>query len=73
MNLTGFIKILGYFTSIVLSIFGLIILTGVFDFLRMRNLPDQFRIMFGTVFLLYGIYRFVRLKFSQKETDEQDN
>jgi hypothetical protein len=73
MNLAGFIKILGYFTSIVLSIFGLIILTGVFDFLRMRNLPDQFRIMFGTVFLLYGIYRFVRLKFSQKVKDEEDN
>jgi hypothetical protein len=72
MNLAGFIKILGYFTSIVLFLFGLIILTGVFDFLRLRNLPEQFRIIFGIVFLLYGIYRFVRLKFSQRDTDEED-
>jgi uncharacterized membrane protein YdcZ (DUF606 family) len=72
MNIAGFFKILGYFTSIVLFIFGLVILTGVFDIFRLRYLPDQFRIIFGIVFLLYGMYRFVRLKFIRKERDKAD-
>jgi uncharacterized membrane protein YdcZ (DUF606 family) len=72
MNLVRLFRIIGYVTSVVLFIFGLILLTGVFDFFRFRNLPSNFRVMFGVVFIHYGIYRFVRLKFVRKNDVEDD-
>jgi len=74
MNFNKVFRIIGYFVSVVLIIFGIILVTGVPVYAgRLNNMPDQPRIAFGVVFLLYGIYRGVRLFFSRKPDDDNDD
>jgi uncharacterized membrane protein YfcA len=35
------------------------------------HLPDKFRVMFGVVLLLYGVYRFISLRIKQRQADEE--
>jgi hypothetical protein len=35
------------------------------------HLPDKFRMMFGVVLLLYGLYRFISLRIKQRQADEE--
>jgi len=74
MSLNRIFKIFGYFVSVVLIIFGTILVTGIHIpmYARLNNIPDQPRIVFGVVFLLYGIFRGLRLFFSNKEQEEDD-
>ncbi len=73
MNLTKIFRIFGYFVSIVMFVFGLVLVTEFFGLGSLRHVPDQFRITFGVVFILYGIYRFVRLYFTkEKKITEKD-
>lgn len=72
MTLTKAFRIFGYFVSVVLLIFGLILVTGFIDYGRLKYVPSQFRITFGVVFILYGIYRFVRLYYT-RDYDKNDN
>jgi hypothetical protein len=51
--------------------FGLIFMTAAFNLFNVQYLPKNFRIMFGIVFMLYGIYRFVRLMTVKKDKDEE--
>ena len=67
MSLNKIFKIFGYFVSVVLIIFGTILVTGIPPYAGLNKMPDQSRIAFGVVFLLYGIYRGVRLFFSNKD------
>jgi len=76
MTLTKIFRIFGYFVSVVLLLFGTLLLAGFFH--GARNVPDKFRITFGVVFVLYGMYRFVRLYYTRKdnvndENDENEN
>jgi hypothetical protein len=74
MSLNRIFKIFGYFVSVVLIIFGTILVTGIHIpmYARLNNIPDQPRIVFGVVFLLYGIFRGLRLFFSNKKQEEDD-
>jgi uncharacterized membrane protein len=77
MNLNKIFRIFGYFVSVVLIIFGTILVTGIHIpmYASIKNIPDQPRIVFGVVFFLYGVYRGVRLLFyrEQKEEEESDS
>jgi len=60
---------LGYVVSVVTASAGIVIVSGlVLD----RGIPPQFRITFGIVFILMGIYRFVltRAKIQQWRTED---
>ena len=73
MNLTKIFRIFGYFVSTVMFVFGLVLVTGFFGYGSLKHVPNQFRITFGVVFILYGIYRFVRLYFTrEKDLTEND-
>ena len=74
MNLNRIFRIFGYFVSVVLIIFGTILVTGIHIpmYARLNNIPDQPRIVFGVVFLLYGIFRGLRLFFSNKNEDNEE-
>ena len=58
---------LGYALSGFLFLCGIVIATGIF---MPPTMPQKFRIMFGIVMLLYGIYRFVNIRIQQQQRDE---
>jgi len=70
MSLNKIFRIFGYFVSAVLIVFGIVLITGIPLYAGLHNIPDQPKIMFGVVFILYGIYRAVRLLFITKKQDE---
>jgi len=70
MSLNKIFRIFGYFVSAVLIVFGIILITGIPLYAGLYNIPDQPKIMFGVVFILYGIYRAVRLLFINRKQDE---
>lgn len=57
----------GYVFSGILFIGGLIIASGLF---MPPTMPQKFRIMFGMVMLLYGVYRFVNIRIKQQQRNE---
>ncbi len=57
----------GYVLSGFLFVCGIAIATGL---LMPPTMPQKFRIMFGIVMLLYGIYRFVNIRIKQQQRDE---
>ncbi len=67
MNLSKTFLYFGYTVAVVCFSSGVIVLSG---FLLPPHIPQKLRIMFGVVLLLYGIYRFVNLKFKQRQEDE---
>ena len=73
MMLAKVFRIVGYFTSILLFVLGLILLTGGFGFFGFGHLPGNFKVIFGIVFMLYGIYRFVRLKYVGRDNNNEED
>ena len=59
--------IVGYVLSGFLFICGLVIASGLFI---PPTMPQKFRIMFGVLMLLYGIYRFVNIRIKQQQRNE---
>ena len=59
--------IVGYVMSVFLFVCGLVITTGLF---MPPTMPQKFRIMFGVVMLLYGVYRFVNIRMKQQQRNE---
>ncbi len=57
----------GYVMSGFLFICGIVITAGLF---MPPTMPQKFRIMFGVVMLLYGIYRFVNIRIKQQQRNE---
>ncbi|MGA7160394.1 MAG: hypothetical protein WBZ48_05290 [Bacteroidota bacterium] len=58
---------IGYVLSGFLFVCGIVIATGLF---MPPTMPQKFRVMFGVVMLLYGIYRFVNIRIKQQQRDE---
>jgi NADH:ubiquinone oxidoreductase subunit 6 (subunit J) len=58
----------GYVISTFLFVVGVLILSG---FLFPPNVPQKFRIMFGVVLVLYGIYRFLTSRIKKRQKDEE--
>ncbi len=61
---------LGYTVSAVSLGAGILLLTG---WLISARFPDQFRIMFGVVLVLMGIYRFVLTRTKARQWDQQES
>ena len=58
---------IGYVFSAILFVGGLVIASGLF---MPPTMPQKFRIMFGVVMLLYGVYRFVNIRIKQQQRNE---
>ncbi len=71
MTLSKIFRIFGYFVSCVLFLFGIVLLTGFFNIHGIKYIPSTYRITFGVVFILYGIYRFVRLYYTKDEYEKE--
>jgi hypothetical protein len=59
---------LGYTVSIITFIFGAIVISGV----AFQYVPNQLRITFGVVLMLWGIYRFVFTRIKVRQQNEKD-
>jgi uncharacterized membrane protein HdeD (DUF308 family) len=68
MTAARFLRYFGYAASTILSLFGVLVLAGL---LIPSYVPSNFRMLFGVVLVLYGIFRFVSLRF--KKPDEEDS
>jgi len=68
MDASKILLYFGYLMSGLLSLSGIIVISG---FLLPPHIPQKFRIMFGIVLLLYGIYRFITLRVKQQQKDEE--
>lgn len=58
------VRIIILIVSSAVMLAGLVVVLGV---VHLRNIPDQFRWVFGTVVFLYGLYRLV-LAYSRGST-----
>ena len=58
----------GYAMSGMFLVLGVYVL---FFFPEAIQMPEKFRVMFGVVLLLYGIYRFITLRIKQRQADEE--
>ncbi|MCX8009715.1 MAG: hypothetical protein N3A61_01050 [Ignavibacteria bacterium] len=69
MNVKFFTNILGYFTVTVIVLVGIGI---IFNFFTVFQSLGKFQIIFGIVFILYGIFRLVTLLSQRKKFDDND-
>jgi uncharacterized Tic20 family protein len=67
------LRIINYTVKILIIVFGVLILTGVI----LKPIDTQMRIVFGIVFILFGIYRLTiyyskdkKYRFMDEEDDE---
>lgn len=58
------LDVFGYIVSVVTILVGIAM---IFGFLLLQ-IPENYRILFGIVFLLYGIYRSITIRLKQKKT-----
>jgi len=59
---------LGYSVSLITFVFGAIVVSGVV----FQYVPMKFRITFGVVLMLWGIYRFVFTRIHVRQKNEPD-
>ncbi len=66
-NITTYIS---YVVGAIALLFGIVVLSGV----GFANVPQQIRIAFGVVLILWGIYRFVLAwsNYRQQQKDENE-
>jgi hypothetical protein len=67
MTMPKFLRYFGYAASTTLSLTGLLIIAG---FLIPSYVPSKFRVLLGIVLVLYGIFRFVSLRFKRSDDEE---
>ncbi len=66
-------KILAYFSYAMAVIFLAMGSYILFFFPQEFNVPENFRLMFGAVVFLYGVYRIVSLRIKQRQsTDDEE-
>jgi uncharacterized membrane protein HdeD (DUF308 family) len=67
MTMPKFLRYFGYAASTTLSLTGILIIAGL---LIPSYVPSKFRVLLGVVLLLYGIFRFVSLRFKRSDDEE---
>jgi len=67
MTVPKFLRCFGYAASTALSVTGLLIIAGL---LIPSYVPSKFRVLLGVVLVLYGIFRFVSLRFKKPDDEE---
>jgi hypothetical protein len=68
MNPSKIFLLIGFVMAGLFGVMGIIVL---FFLPRQFQMPDKFRIGFGIVLLLYSGYRFISLRFKQRQEDEE--
>jgi hypothetical protein len=61
--------IVGYGISGVMGVVGVLVLSGL---LVKDGMPEQLRILFGIVLVLYSVYRFMMTRARAKQTESPD-
>lgn len=54
---------------------GLFLAMGVYTIFflpKELNVPDKFRMMFGSVLMLYGIYRIISTRIKQRHQEDEE-
>ncbi len=64
-------KIFAYFGYAMSGIFTIMGVYVLLFFPKEFNVPDKFRVMFGVILLIYGLYRFISLRIKQRQEDEE--
>ena len=59
----------GYGISVVMAAVGVLVLGGL---LVREGMPEQLRILFGIVLVLYSVYRFMMTRARAKRTESPD-
>ncbi|MYI99387.1 MAG: hypothetical protein F4104_07150 [Gemmatimonadetes bacterium] len=68
IRITSFRQALGYVVALAMCVSGVLVLTGTI--LRLFIQMDQFSLVFVSVLILYGIFRFVSAYFTDKRNEE---
>ncbi len=68
IRITSFRQFLGYLVAAAMVVSGVLILTGYL--LRVFIQTEQLRMVFGSVLILYGIFRFVSAHYAEKREQE---
>jgi hypothetical protein len=68
MDVEKMLTYFGYAISLFLFGIGVAVLAG---FLFPVFVPDRFRILFGLILVLYGVYRFVTLRIKRQRKNEE--
>ncbi len=61
--------VVGYSISVVMAVIGVLVLSGL---LVREGMPEQLRILFGIVLVLYSLYRFMMTRARAKRTESPD-
>lgn len=68
IRITSFRQVLGYVVAVAMCVSGVLVLTGYI--LRVFIQTEQLRLVFGSVLILYGIFRFVSAYYTDKRNEE---
>ena len=68
IRVTSFRQFLGYLVATAMVVSGVLVLTG--QILRIYIQTEQLRLVFGSVLILYGIFRFVSAHYAEKRAQE---
>ncbi len=68
IHITSFRQFIGYLVATVMLVSGVLILTG--NLLRIYIQTEQLRLVFGSVLVLYGIFRFLTTRYAEKRARE---
>ena len=64
-RITSFRQFLGYLVALAMCVSGVLVLTG--QLLRVFIQTEQLRLVFGSVLILYGVFRFVSAYYAEKK------
>ncbi len=69
LKLASVSVVVGYSISVVMAVIGVLVLSGL---LVREGMPEQLRILFGIVLVLYSLYRFMMTRARAKQTESPD-
>lgn len=69
MKVQNILRIFGYVVAILVGVIGIAVTAGL---LIPSYVPQNYRILFGIVFILYAIYRIVTLRITRKRDTISD-
>jgi hypothetical protein len=64
MTAAKLLRYFGYAASALVSLTGCLIIAGL---ILPLYVPSTFRVMFGVVLVLYGVYRYVAIRFKRRD------
>lgn len=68
IRITSFRQFLGYLVAVAMVVTGVLVVTG--NLLTVFIQTEQLRLVFGSVLILYGVFRFFSAYYSEKRTQE---